>query len=108
MKTNQNSNRNRTSNQSNRRPLNRNKQQNQRSTGLSGVRSRIGKPKVDLRQILTKKVKQPIKSTTKVSNVSSGSDVKSRLGLQSGTARLEAKKVAIAQLKSTKTKVSTM
>ena len=100
MKTNQrSSNRNRLSN--GRRTLNRNKQSN------VSIKNRIGKstikPKGDLRQKLASKksIKSPInKSPT---NSKANSDVKSRLGLQSNTARLEALKEARAQLKASNT-----
>lgn len=67
----------------------------------SNIRSRIGttvaKPKGDLRQMLKKKKEVP-SSQPSTSNVTS--NVKSRLGLQSKTAKIEALKEAKAHLRS--------
>lgn len=93
MKTNRNN-----SNRSNirKRQLNRN-----RSNRSENVKSRIGKlnikPKGDLRQKLKNK-------SNKTENKPSTSNVKSRLGLQSKSAMIEAKKEALAQLKSIRAK----
>lgn len=109
MKTNPKANRNRSSNANqSRAPLNRNKApvNQRRSTGLAGVKSRIGKPKIDLRLVLTKKVRTPTKTAT--TSTATSSNVKSRLGLQSATAKLEAKREAREQLKLIQNKVSSL
>ena len=70
----------------------------------TSVKNRIGKPTAkptgDLRQMLAKKVAKP--SPTKPSEPSS--NVKSRLGLQSQTARLEAQREAKAQMQAIRDK----
>jgi len=105
MKTNQRSNGNRPNSNRRGQPPNRSKQSV--NSRLSGVRSRIGKPKVDLRQMLKSKgatTKSSLNNKASTSAAASGSNVKSRLGLQSATARLEAMKEARAQLSSIKNK----
>lgn len=103
MKTNQRSANNRGRSTNARRPLNG--QSVRRPKESVGMKHRIGnsgtKPKGDLRQMLVKKVKKTLndKTTTKPT-----SDVKSRLGLQSKSAKLEAIKEAKAQLKAVRDK----
>jgi len=91
MKTNPN---NRSGFRSNRNARTRNQaSSNLKRSTASSIKSRTTK---DLRQILTKN-KKPINKSNKPTI--SSNDVKSRLGLQSRTARIEAKKEAEAQLK---------
>ena len=71
----------------------------------TSVKNRIGKPAAkptgDLRQMLAKKV---VKATVSKAPEKPNSDVKSRLGLQSKTARLEALREAKEQLKAVRDK----
>ena len=76
---------------------------------MTSLKNRIGKPgakpTIDLRQVLTKKVaKVPAKPASSKASEKPNSDVKSRLGLQSKTARLEALREVRAQLKAVRDK----